>query len=234
MEVLVFDLKGEIGHFRRPDTTVTHASYPLITRTALWGLLGSILGLEQLRGENWIGIRLMSRVATVSQELSMLGKGWLGNGPEFNRPTSIELVVRPSYRIYYAGEHLDRLRDMISTGRSCYHTYLGSAYCLTFPRYVGTVDADELLPPYPQELTTYTVVPSQAIARLILQAGLQYGRVGGLQYEHLGEREFRGTINLIYEVCGQRYSFVTQPAPPTGTHPYRFCTLPEGEVICLW
>ena len=124
MRILVFDLKGKIAHFRRPDTTTTHASYPFITRTVLHGLLASVLGEERLVGENLIGIQILSRIKTVTQELSFLGKGWVGGGKNFNRPTSIELVVNPHYRIYYTGEHLERLSTMIQNRQSTYHTYL--------------------------------------------------------------------------------------------------------------
>ena len=101
MKVLSFDLRGDIAHFRRPDTTVTHATYPFITRTVLSGLCASIIGRDSLEGDNFIGIQLLSRVRTVAQEMSMLGKGWLGGSQgTFSRPTSVELVVSPHYRIY--------------------------------------------------------------------------------------------------------------------------------------
>src|SRR5690606_35018709 len=96
LDVLVFDLEESLAHVSRPDATATHATYPFITRTALRGLLGAILGLEEfLYDEARAGVRLMSPVQKSVQELSMLGKGFLGNGPEFNRPTSIELLVQP-------------------------------------------------------------------------------------------------------------------------------------------
>jgi len=69
LKVLSFDLRGDIGHFRRPDTTVTHATYPFITRTVLTGLCSSILGRESLDGENFVGIQLLSRVRTAAQQM---------------------------------------------------------------------------------------------------------------------------------------------------------------------
>ena len=88
MKVLSFDLRGDIAHFRRPDTTVTHATYPFITRTVLAGLCASIIGKDLLDGDNYTGIQLLSRIKTVSQQMSMLGKGWLGSSNDtFNRQT---------------------------------------------------------------------------------------------------------------------------------------------------
>src|ERR1700676_851306 len=114
--VLVFDVRAPLAHFRRPDTLGTHASYPFITRTALRGLAASILGRTSLPPEVRAGVRLMKPVRTVAQELSMHGKTWeAGRGPPhpFQRPTAIELVVEPHYRIYYGGPYLEELSERI-------------------------------------------------------------------------------------------------------------------------
>lgn len=233
LKLLIFDLRGKLGHFRRPDTTGTHATYPFITRTALQGLIGSVLGLKQLTGENWLGIQLLSPVRTCSQEMSMLGKGWLGEAKStFNRPTSVELVVSPYYRIYYTGDHLEKLNEMLQQGKSCYHTYLGSAYCLTFPRFIECTDAEELNPCPGQQLTCKSVIPSHAIGSLVPVDGAQYGRVGGMHYEYMGERRFRGTINIIYETTGKPIIFKFKNN--STDKPFRFCFLREKEVVCLW
>ena len=44
--LVVFELRGAMAHYRRPDTLGTHASYPFIPRTTLRGLIAAILGLE--------------------------------------------------------------------------------------------------------------------------------------------------------------------------------------------
>ncbi|MDI6871022.1 MAG: CRISPR-associated protein Cas5 [Bacillota bacterium] len=237
MEVLAFDLRSSLGQFRRPDTTVTHATYPFITRTVLSGLLGSILGLRVLDGENWLGLQLLSPVRTITQQMSMLGKGWVSGGNlQFNRPTAIELVVNPHYRVYYSGHHLAELIEFIQAGRACYHTYLGSAFCLAFPKSVATMEGEELSPETGEAIETVTVVPSHAISRLIPRPGATYGRVGGMHYQYLGNREFAGTVNVIYERRGGRLAF--EAASPTEWQgpPCRFLRLPQsgGIVICLW
>lgn len=199
------------------------------------GLIASVLGLEQLTGDNWTGVQLLNPVITCAQEMSMLGKGWLGESKSpFNRPTSVELVVRPYYRIYYAGDHLPELEGMLREGRSHYHTYLGSAYCLAFPRYIDSVDADEFHPENGFEFDCKTVVPSYIISRLLPVDGAQYGRVGGMQYEYLGERRFRDTVNVIYEGNGKPMKLQLRKTVPKEHKPYRLCTLPDDGVVCLW
>lgn len=242
MNLLVFDLHGSLAHFRRPDTTATHASYPFITRTALRGLLAAVLGLDALEGEAWTGIQLLSPIRTSVQELSMLGKGFLTSGPAMNRPTAIELVVNPAYRIYYHGAWQDELASRIREGRSHYHTYLGCAYCLTKPVYVGEWNVPEVELDGDNVYVTRTVLPTHAVARIVTRPsgdGLesrergiqQYGRVGGVHYEYLGERRFRGAVHLVYEKQGKPIAFVPEREPLSP--PVRFART-EDEVICLW
>jgi CRISPR-associated protein Cas5h len=46
-EVLVFDISGEYGHFRKYNTTTSPLTYSIPTRTAIAGILGAILGMER-------------------------------------------------------------------------------------------------------------------------------------------------------------------------------------------
>lgn len=234
MSVMVFDLRGSMAHFKRPDTLGTHASYPFITRTALHGLVASILGRESLPESPRCGIRLLRPVRTVAHEMSMLGKGWVGSGgQEFNRPTSIEIVVNPHYRVYYQGPLQEELEIRIRDGCSHYHTYLGSAYCLTFPVFQASYPDTEVRPldqgDY-EDMTCVSVVPSRAVSRLVPREKDEYARVGGILYEHLGNRRFEGSISLIYEVQGGPITFV----PVVDSDRWAFLELPEEGIVCLW
>lgn len=231
MEVLVFDLRGSLAHFRRPDTTNTHATYPFIPYTTVRGLAGSIIGLPDFQGRARVGIRLMSPVRTSVQQMSMLGKGWLGGGRDFNRPTAIELVVTPHYRIYWSGDYYEKLKEYIVNNYSCYHTYLGSAFALTYPSYVGIYSCSvKNTTREPFDCTT--VIPMDAVDKLIPVPGTQYGRVGGMHYEYHGERQFGTTTNVLYEPTGSPIRIV--PRNSEGIEDYIFVETEQGEIICLW
>lgn len=244
-KVLVFDLKADMAHFRLPDTTATHASYPFAPRTVLHGLLSSILGLPSLDGESmngqavgdlggdFVGLKLMAPVRSSFQKLSMLGKAWASSGSDtFSKPVSIEVIARPHYRIYYAGRHYEQLESMIKARRSKYHTYLGSCFCPIVPLYVGSATASEI-GDYPEELTTSTVVPSSSVDRIVPSVGMEYARAGGFHYKSLGNRQFRGTLNMIYEVNGKPMTVKIKHDPPPEPE-VKFLRLDTGEVICLW
>lgn len=133
MKLIAFDVRSTIAHFRRPDTTSTHLTFPFIPPTAAKGLVGAVLGIEDFVTTDQVGIQLLSEVRMISQRLSLLGKG---SRNTFNRPTTIQLLVQPAYRIYYAGEqYTDRLEFMLQNKQAIYSTYLGSAFSLTTPEY---------------------------------------------------------------------------------------------------
>ncbi|MCE1169375.1 MAG: type I-B CRISPR-associated protein Cas5b [Sphingobacteriia bacterium] len=46
-ELLIFDIKGEYGHFRKYNTTTSPLTYSIPTRTAIVGMLGAIIGMER-------------------------------------------------------------------------------------------------------------------------------------------------------------------------------------------
>ncbi len=235
VKLLVFELKAELAHFRRPDTTATHATYPFITRTALRGLLGSILGLDHWGGEAWTGVQLLSPVATRAQQLSLLSKHYLGSGGSkptdpLNRPTSIELLIKPHYRVYYCGDLFDELHESLEQNLSVYHTYLGSAFAMTKPRFIEVLEAEERQPE--EVIECLSIVPSHMVTQLEVQPGCQYMRAGGIPYRSLGGYSFEGTVNFIYERSGQPIRF--QPNGSATVAEVRWAALPSGGWVSLW
>lgn len=236
VNLTVFEARSNLGHFRRPDTLATHATYPFITRTALRGLAASILGRDSLPDPVRCGIQILTPVRTNSQQLSLHGKSWTGGGAEasFSRPTTLELLVKPSYRCYYAGPLADELAEALERQRSRYHTYLGVAYCLTFPALVARMSA----PVYaadaiePKTIRCLTVLPEEAVTELIPEPEREYARVGGVPYAEIGGRRFRGSVNVFYEVNGNPITFLPRPAPADLR--WLIVDVGEGMSACLW
>jgi len=237
--IVVFELRGSLAHYRRPDTLGTHASYPFMPRTALRGLVGAVLGLSPTDDSDGLpagalcGLRLLGPVRTVAQQLSLHGKKWVGAGPNesFHRPTSIELVVEPRYRAYYAGPQADELAARLERRQSSYHTYLGSAFCLTFPEFLGIRPA-EPVPPDARRIACATVVPLAAVGKLLFDGAPQYARVGGMLRDHVGGRRFRGTVGVVYETSGAPVTF--EPAPPGNGAFWQFRQVVGEGTVCLW
>jgi CRISPR-associated protein Cas5h len=238
-KIVIFDLRGSVAHFRRPDTLGTHATYPFITRTALRGLLAAVLGRTSLPVELRAGVRLLNPVRTVAQELSLHGKTWearSGQAESFHRPTAIELVVEPHYRIYADGPCVEELGERVHGRRSNYHTYLGSAFCLTFPEWKAETEAQPIVLGGADSLECVSVVPADAVGRLLPEEGTQYARVGGVLWDHEGEmseRRFRGrAVAVLYEGNGRPLRF--EPASRAADAYWSFRRLPEEGTVCLW
>jgi CRISPR-associated protein Cas5h len=239
-KVLVFSIKGTLAHFRQPDTTATHATYPFPPRPTIHGLIASVLGLNFdgeageafLQEEHYIGLALLRPVRTVCVQMSMHGKGFTGGGGDsFNRLTTIELVVSPHYLIYYSGSRLDELAGRIRTGQSVYHTYLGSAYCLTFPVFQGLYPLEEVVSDEREVLPFSCVAPQDIIREIVVEPGGNYAVARSLPYRHAGGRVFEQTINVIYETNGRDLKIKARKSRETAC---KFLKNPQGKVVCLW
>lgn len=240
MTVLSFTLRGKMAHFRQPDTTVTQGTYPLPPRPTLLGLLGAVLGIDYngpewprfLAGEHYLGLQLLAPVRTVCMQMSLLGKGFVGGGgKEFNRLTVMEMVVAPAYQIYYAGESLDALQEKLSRRQSVFHTYLGSAFCLTFPVFESVHEALLLSPAAGDVVEFSTVVPRELVDRVELAAPATYAAARAMPYHHRGDRTFEGAGTVFYEVTGGALKVVCAAEPRLSC---RLASLPSGAVLCLW
>jgi len=204
MKTVVFEVKGTIAHFRRPDTTATHLTYPFITPLAAKGLVGAILGITDFKTRDHVGIQLLNPVRTSAQQLSMLGKD---SGQTFNRPTTVELLVNPAYRIYYVGdEYVEELAERLKKRQYVYHTYLGVAYAITYPKFLQYYEEVEIVSDE-RVVETCSVVPTNLIQELILQEDRYYSRAGGFIKDYLGERRFEKSITFIYEKDGRSIKF---------------------------
>ncbi len=247
-EMVIFEVRGPLGHFRRPDTLVTHSTYPFIPRTALHGLIASVLGLDKFPDppealpdqRPWCALRILRPVRTTAHQMSYHGKGWTGDqsGATFNRPTTVELVVNPHYRVWYAGPGAAEFADRLRQRRSMFHTYLGSAFCLTFPelRALLPPNAVRWLQPEPrEEFVCSCIVPAGAVHAVVPEPGSAYARAGGFMQRSRGGRRFEGTLSFIYDPRGGRVRFRCAPPNPN----VRFARVPAAagehtEGLVFW
>lgn len=228
MKLVSFEVKGHIAHFRRPDTTATHLTYPFITITAAKGLIGAILGIEDFQTNDQVGIQLLSPVRTIAQQLSMLGKD---SGSQLNRPTTIELIVCPRYRIYYAGEeYVEDLSEKLCNDFSVYPTYLGVAYALTKPFNVEISDVDEIILQNDQPVQMVSVVPTTIIKKIMIENGKEICRAGGFLRYYKGKRTFSHSVDFLYERRGKPINiFISEDYKEKGFRIVRG----NGGHICL-
>jgi CRISPR-associated protein Cas5h len=158
MKVLIFDLVGKMGHFRKLDTNSSSLSYSFPPRTTLIGLLAGILGME--RDEYYerfspekcdIGISIRTPIRKLMQTVNYMfvkSKSDLNNSKghtqipiEFILPSGKDKNLR--YRIYFS--HTDEsiygeLKQRIQLSRFIYPPYLGLSELLGHIEWIGEAD----------------------------------------------------------------------------------------------
>ncbi|NLM96554.1 MAG: type I-B CRISPR-associated protein Cas5 [Halanaerobiaceae bacterium] len=119
MEVLVFDIFGDLGHFKKYYTTSSPLSFSFPPPPTIAGMLSAIAGidreeyLEVFSPENYkIAIRIKNPIQKWRAGLNIIntkGNNWVpikkaNHGPR--SPIKVEFIKKPYYRVYF--HHKDR------------------------------------------------------------------------------------------------------------------------------
>ncbi|RME96597.1 MAG: type I-B CRISPR-associated protein Cas5 [Bacteroidetes bacterium] len=227
MEVptLAFDLRGPFGHYKKIFATTSALSYPIPVKTSLYGLLGAVLGLSKAdnaylktfgQGKCRIAIELrapvrMQRIPVNLRpkfgSLTVAGK----SNPDNRKPTLMEFVRNPHYRIYVQHEDEEtygRLADLLRAGKSTYTPTLGLANMLAQLTWVGEA------PAVPVASTGFTrvdsVIPRSRLIKLDTEqayaAETQLMEVGQYAMEMLPSRDVTVRDDIIFERNGSPVS----------------------------
>ena len=156
-KVLVFDFYAPLGHFKMPYTTTSPLTFPIPTKTSIYGLIGAIIGLDKDDYLNYfqnettkIAISVNKKINKVTIAQNLINTK---NVTMFARMDSrkkaprtqirIEFLKDVSYRIYIKFESNDlhsRLEKMLSAHKTKYSISMGLSECLANYRYIGEFD----------------------------------------------------------------------------------------------
>src|SRR5258706_8247915 len=147
-DFIVFDVRSDMAHFRRPYAITTALTFPAPPRTALCGLVGAILGLpkndclEHFRDAQAIfGMQLLAPLSTGHVSINLLDtkntptiKGIQTFRPKAVNPHTImryEIIRGPQYRIWFSHPELGpRLAAVLRNGETHYTPCLGLAWMI--------------------------------------------------------------------------------------------------------
>ena len=144
MQVLVFDIFGDLAHFRKFFTTSSPLTFPFPPPPTVRGIIGAILGfgkeeyLEKTK-DLAIGIGILSPIKKLRMGLNLVfTKGSSNNfdptlissrkaGGEPRTQVKAEFVKDPKYRIYVSAkeEFFNNLMEMIKNHQTYYTVSLG-------------------------------------------------------------------------------------------------------------
>lgn len=144
---LIFDISGEYGHFRKFNTTTSPLTYSIPTPSAIYGLLGAVLGIEREDSQNkvraksehlreifsnknaLIAIRPLSEIKKVNIGFNLLDTGSSQSFFNVTNRTQIEyeILKDPRFRIYLSWNHhlKSELIDRLKNKRFHFNPYLG-------------------------------------------------------------------------------------------------------------
>ncbi len=179
MRVLVFDISGKLGHFRKFYTTSSSLTYPFPTPTALRGLIGAIVGygkdeyLEKTRDIS-LAVQILSPIKTIMMSVNYINTKEGSGGRKFvfilekdkkskgdvRTQAIIQFLKDPKYRIFVVdngkSETFEKLKKHLENREFIYTPVLGTSEHLAEINYFGTFTA-EILENYEGEC--HTVCP---------------------------------------------------------------------------
>jgi len=182
-EVLVFDIWGDLGHFKKPYTTTSPLSFSFPPRTTIAGMISAIIGLDKNEYATHftkkvanIGIRIINPVKKIriSQNLIDTKKAKLFSRIRQRTQIRIEYIKDPKYRIYF--QHHDSklyklFRALLENHEAVYTVSLGLSELLANFKYLGQFDIEPLDSREPVEIQS--IIPDNE-ADIEFEEGKEY------------------------------------------------------------
>lgn len=165
LKTLIFDITGDLAHFRKNYTTSSPLSYAVITPTAVCGVIGAILGLNKEHNQyirilqaarTKISIALINPVRKLRVGINLINTKsniWVPKQRQDGARTQIkfEYLKEPAFRIYITMQNDDLFSKLIE--------YVRSHQCV----YTVSLGLSELLADFTYvDLTSYQLCKSDS------------------------------------------------------------------------
>lgn len=140
----IFEVAGDLAHFRRPYAITTALTFPIPPRTALCGLIGAILGLPKNEGLQYLGddeaifgLDVLEPLKITSFSVNLLdtkGNSTFRPKPENpHTPMRYDFIRKPRYRILFSHNDLGpKLAVALQRRESVYTPCLGLAWLIAW------------------------------------------------------------------------------------------------------
>ncbi|NLT95129.1 MAG: type I-B CRISPR-associated protein Cas5 [Clostridia bacterium] len=172
MNVIVFDIWGDYGHFKKFHTTASPLTFSFPPPTAVIGIVAAVLGMDKEKYwdsftiENTkVAIRIINPVKKIRCGINVIDTK--SAGPMFNRikqrsQLKYELLKDAHYRIYFHHNDLglmEELKKMLQAHKTVYTLSLGGAQMLADFSFVKECEAEEISGG--EYIQVHSVVPLQ-------------------------------------------------------------------------
>ncbi|OQX52051.1 MAG: type I-B CRISPR-associated protein Cas5 [Candidatus Cloacimonas sp. 4484_209] len=215
-EVLVFDIWGDYGRFRRGYTSTSTLTYPFPTRTALAGMVSAMLGLprdsyyELFAEENSaFALQILNPIKKIRITQNLIDTKYGRTPWEIQRKKQpprtqvpFEFLKDSRYRIYiWMEEKFKGLIGMIKEHKSFYTPYLGISECIANFEYIGIYDVEPKNTDGDAVKISSTIKNSENIT-IELEKGKKYGKIRIPGFMN-NKRIVKGFLGMIYEEDGE-------------------------------
>ncbi|MGC9366073.1 MAG: type I-B CRISPR-associated protein Cas5b [bacterium] len=187
-KILVFQIWGDYGHFRKNYTTSSPLTHSIPPRTALCGLIGAILGLEKNNNEYLsyftldkakIALRLINPVKKVHISENLIdtksSKGIGMNLIENRTQIRFEFLKDQKYKVYfwhYDNDLYKRLKKYLQQHKSVYTPCFGLSENIVNFKFIGEYD---VIAKSPATEFIHSVIPTEKIEE---KAGIDFDSQG--------------------------------------------------------
>jgi len=204
---VAFEITAPIAMFRRPYTTTSSVSFCVPPPTAVAGLLGAIIGLNNGSGEMAYSAKYWDEIKGTKIALSIITpvtwysttiNFWNLKEPQKSPHIRVkhQFIRQPRYRIYVHGGLEERLRYHLERGSFIYTPCLGTAYSIAEIEYLGHFT---LQPVYEKKIALISVLPLLENKNITIDISATKSVFRDtLPFRLSDERQLLKTINTIY------------------------------------
>lgn len=232
MNVLVFDIWGDYGHFKVPYTTTSPLTFPVPSKTAVYGMLGAILGLDkhsylqQFQNDSCsvaISLKKPFKKTYISENLlhtkNVVQFARMKKKPAPHSPTRIEFLKDPKFRLYVTlkeEQMFNQLHNHLQAHTSVYSLSLGLSECIANYKFIGMYKTQEKNKPA-NYIDMRSIVPFSSISSNkdidIVSEGKRFLKIH-LPLEFKPDRELIHSMDFLIESNG----YTIQAKPDTYQH----------------
>lgn len=156
MKCLVFDIKGDYGHFRKFYTTSSPLTFSIPPRTTVCGIIGALIGLDKeeylkyfKKTDAKIAIQILNPVnkSRVSYNLIDTKTAKMYSQIKNRTQVTFELVKNPGFRIYFSHENNDvyqKVKKFLEEGKNYYTLSMGLSEFIAEFEYKGEMEVNEI------------------------------------------------------------------------------------------
>ncbi|BAP61178.1 CRISPR-associated protein Cas5 [Methanococcus maripaludis KA1] len=148
-KALVFDIWSEYAHFKKYYTTTSPLTYAIPSKTSIYGIIGSIIGLDKNSYLNYfqegackIGLQILNPVKKTRISINLIDTKKANLMSKIRSRTQIrtEFLKDAKYRVYIRhtdNNVYDELKKNLENHTSTYTVSLGLSECLANFNYLG-------------------------------------------------------------------------------------------------